>query len=326
MAGITLTSVDGLQVGQHTRADRPTGCTVVVAAEGASGGVAVRGSAPGTRETDLLDPRNSVQEVHGIVLSGGSAFGLATADGVVRCLKERGIGLDFPGGPIPIVPGAILFDLGVGGNSAPDADDGYAACAAASTDPVAQGNVGAGAGATVGKLFGPGAMKGGLGSAGYRFADGTVVAALVAVNCRGDVRDPRTGEIIAGARTADGSGFRNSERVLLGGEPVADSDPGLNTAIGVVATNRTLDKTACSRLAQVAHDGFARAIVPAHTMWDGDTLFFLATNRGHAVKGTADQDRLDVATAAAVSDAVVNAVRAAEGLPGLPSARDVGTA
>ena len=267
-----------------------------------------------------------MQHVHGIVLSGGSAFGLATADGVVRCLKERGIGLDFPGGPIPIVPGAILFDLGVGGDSAPDADDGYAACAAATTDPVAQGNVGAGAGATVGKLFGAGAMKGGLGSAGYRFADGTVVAALVAVNCRGDVRDPRTGEIVAGARTADGSGFRDSERVLLGGESVADSEPGLNTAIGVVATNRTLDKTACSRLAQVAHDGFARAIVPAHTMWDGDTLFFLATNRAHAVEGTADQDRLDVATAAAVADAVVNAVRAAEGLPGLPSARDVGTA
>lgn len=326
MEKITLTAVDGLRVGHHVRNDRPTGCSVIVAPEGATGGVAVRGAAPGTRETDLLEPTNSVPEVHGVLLSGGSAFGLAAADGVVRRLSEEGIGLDYPGGPIPIVPGAILFDLTVGGGSStPDAEDGYAATVAASTDPVAEGNVGAGAGATVGKMFGEGFMKGGLGSAGYRFEDGTVVAAMVAVNCRGDVRDPETGDLIAGARTPDGDSLRDTRATLLAGADPAPAQPGQATTIGVVATNRTLDKAQCNRIAQVAHDGLARAVVPAHTRWDGDTLFFLSTGTMPAPEDRRAFDRLDVAAAAAVAGAIVNGVAAAESLPGLPSARELGT-
>lgn len=321
---ITLTSVDGLEVGHQTRAERPTGCSVVIAREGASAGVSVEGSAPGTRETDLLDPRASVQLIHAVMLSGGSAFGLAAADGAVRYLKEHGVGFDdWPGGPIPIVPGAILFDLGLGGTVTPDADDGYAACANASSAPEAQGNVGAGAGATVGKLFRGGRMKGGIGSAGYRFDDGTVVAAMVAVNCLGDVRDPATGRIVAGSLDADGN-LRDAQAQILAGGARSDDPDGGNTTIGVVATNRTLDKTACSRLARIAHDGLARAVTPAHTRADGDTFFFMATNRLPAVAG-AEMTRIDIATAVTVSDAILAAVTAAESVLGIPAARDIGT-
>ncbi len=321
---ITLTSVEGLEVGHRTRTERPTGCSVVIARAGASAGVSVVGSAPGTRETDLLDPRASVQQIHGIVLSGGSAFGLAAADGVVRYLKENGVGFnDWPGGPIPIVPGAILFDLGVGGTVAPDADDGYLACESAGTDPESNGNVGAGAGATVGKLFSSGRMKGGIGSAGYRFDDGTVVAAMVAVNCLGDVRDPATGRIVAGSLDAAGQ-LRDAQAQILAGDARSDDPDGGNTTIGVVATNRTLDKAACSRLARIAHDGLARAVTPAHTRADGDTFFFMATNRLATPTGP-ELTRIDIAVAVSVSDAILAAVAAAESLPGIPAARDIGT-
>lgn len=322
---ITLTSIAGLRVGHRTREERPTGCTVVLAPDGATAGVAVRGSAPGTREIALLEPANSVESVHGIVLSGGSAFGLAAADGVMRWLAERGHGFPTGAGVVPIVPAAILYDLGLGGDVTPDGSDGYAACEAASSNPVPGGNVGAGAGATVGKMFGAGAMKGGIGSAGFRFADGTVVAALVAVNCRGDVRDPGTGRLVAGARTAAGDALRDTERSLLHGDGGTEAQVGTNTTIGVVATNRTLDKSLCNRLASVAHDGLARAIVPAHTRWDGDTLFAVATGELAAPDETRDHDRLDVAAAAAVAGAILDAVATAEGLPDLPSARDLGT-
>jgi len=322
---ITLTSVDGLAVGQHTRDDRPTGCTVVVAEDGAVAGVAVRGAAPGTREIALLSPENTVERVHAVVLTGGSALGLATADGVAGVLRARGIGFPVGNDVVPIVPAAVLFDLGLGGDSHPTAEDGAAACRAASRAVPAEGNVGAGAGATVGKLMGSGSMKGGIGTAGFRFDDGTVVAALVAVNCRGDVRDPRTGRLVAGARGADGKTFRDVEAEILGG---ADSVGGAaqNTTIGVVATNRALTKVECSRLASVAHDGLARAIVPAHTRFDGDTLFALATGTAPAPQGTGDFDQLEVGATAAVSASILRAVRAAEGLPGIPSARDIGSA
>jgi len=321
---VTLTSVDGVKVGHQTRADRPTGCTVVVTEAGAVGGVAVRGAAPGTRETALLDPENTVSEVHAVVLTGGSAYGLATADGVMRTLRERSVGFSVGSNVVPIVPAAVLYDLGLGGDSYPDADDGAAACAAASTDSPAEGSVGAGAGATVGKMMGGDRMKGGIGTAGFQFDDGTVVAALVAVNCRGDIRDPHNGRLIAGARAEDGAGFIDVEAALLGGDP-ARSAAGSNTTIGVVATNRTLTKVECNRLAGVAHDGLARAIVPAHTRLDGDTLFALATGTGPPLRGTRDHDLIEVAAAAAVSESILRAVREASGLPGIPSASELGT-
>ncbi len=323
---VTLTDVAGVLVGQRVISQRPTGCTVVVIPGGATGGVAVRGAAPGTRETDLLRSENAIDQVHAIVLSGGSAPGLATADGVVRRLQETSVGLEFGGQSIPIVPGAVLYDLGVGtGGSAPTAEDGYAACVAATADPVARGSVGAGAGATIGKMLGRGRMKGGIGSAGFRFDDGTVIAAMMAVNSRGDVRDPADGRLIAGALAADGNTLRDTEAVLLEHGGPSSGSAGMNTAIGVVATNRTLTKPQCNRLASVAHDGLARAVVPAHTIFDGDTLFALATNNGAEVSTVSDLDRLDAAAAAAVADAVVDAITQATSLDGIPSARDIGT-
>lgn len=323
---LALTDVDGLLVGHHTRPDRPTGCTVVLAPAGATGGVAVRGAAPGSRELAILDPLSTVAVVHAVMLAGGSAFGLAAADGIVAHLRERGIGLAFGDSHIPIVPGAILFDLAVSGGVAPDAHDGRKAAEAASNTTPASGSVGAGAGATVGKMFPTGAMKGGIGSAGYRFADGTVVAALVAVNCRGDVRDPASGKLVAGALADDGRTLRDTEATLLRGDTPTAGAPGQATTIGVVATNRALTKVQCARLASVAHDGLARAVVPAHSRWDGDTLFALATGVLPAPADDRGHDALEAAAAAATADAILDAVRAATGLPGYPSARELGTA
>jgi L-aminopeptidase/D-esterase-like protein len=317
-----LTDVAGLSVGHFTDSRRPTGCTVVVAEAGAVCGVDVRGGAPGTRETDLLDPVNSVQQVHALVLSGGSAFGLDTATGVVRYLEEKGIGFPVGVGKVPIVPAAILFDLGVGDwKIRPDADAGYAAARAASTGPVAEGCVGAGAGATVGKLHGPGrAMKGGIGTASVRLPNGAVVAALVAVNAVGDIVDPQTGRPLAGLRTADGKALRGTLAALLAGEAPGRPLPGENSSIGVVATNVTLTKSEATKVAQMAHDGLAQAIRPVHTPWDGDTLFAVSTG---AV--TLDHATLVVGSLAAevVARAVVRAVLTARGLPGLPSVSDL---
>lgn len=321
-----ITDIEGLLVGHRTLPDRPSGCTVVLAPAGARAGVAVRGAAPGSRELALLDPLSTVESVHGILLSGGSAFGLAAADGVVAELRERDIGLAFGNGVIPIVPGAILFDLTVSGGAAPGAEDGRLAAAAAAGARPASGSVGAGAGATVGKMFTGSAMKGGIGSGGVRFADGTVVAALVAVNCRGDVLDPATGALVAGALEADGRTLRNTQATLLRGEALTIGAPGQATTIGVVATNRRLDKAQCGRLASVAHDGLARAVVPAHSRWDGDTLFALATGALPAPATDGEHDALEAAAAAAVTAAILDAVRSATGLPGYPAARDIGTA
>jgi L-aminopeptidase/D-esterase-like protein len=318
-----LTAVPGLEVGHDTLAERPTGCTVVLARCGAVAGVDVRGGAPGTRETDLLDPSNTVQKVHAVVLTGGSAFGLDAAAGVVRYLEEQGIGFDVGVAKVPIVPAAVLFDLAVGARPdvRPTADSGYRAARAASDRPVAEGNVGAGAGATVGKIAGRArAMKGGLGSASIALPDGLVVAALVAVNAVGDVLDPATGYPIAGVRTDDGRALADARRLLRAGgfEPLAR--PGENTTIGVVATNAALDKAQARKLAQMAHDGFARAIAPAHTPLDGDTIFALATG---ALPGEPDLTKIGALSAEVVAEAVVRAVRAAAGLPGLPAARDL---
>ncbi len=317
----TLTDVDGLLVGHAVRQERPTGCTVVVARDGAVAGVDVRGAAPGTRETDLLDPRNTVQHVHAVMLAGGSAFGLDAATGVVDWLESEGIGFAVGGHRVPIVPAAILFDLGVGdGRIRPDAACGREAARAASTAAVAQGNVGAGAGATVGKLHGMvRAMKGGLGSASIRLPNGVVVAALVAVNARGDVIDPATGQVVAGVRTADGRRLADARVLLRQGLPAAGA-PAENTTLGIVATNVVLTKTEASLVARMAHDGFARAIAPVHTPMDGDVIFALATARR---PGPADVGLIGALAADVTAQAILNAVRHAEALPSLPSARSL---
>ena len=323
----TLTDVRGLRVGQFTDPRRPTGCSVVIAPEGAVGGVDVRGAAPGTRETDLLGPANLVGVVHAVLLSGGSAWGLDAASGVMRWLEEHGVGLRVgaaPGQTVPIVPAAVLFDLHVGdARIRPGADAGYAACAAASSDAPTQGNVGAGAGATVGKLFGMAhAMKGGIGSAAITL-NGVTVGALIAVNALGDVVDPATGAPLAGARTADGRALRGSVAAVLAGEAPLSLLAGVNTTIGVVATDAPLTKAQCQRLAGAGHDGLARAIRPVHTMSDGDTLFALATGQAPAL----DFNVLCIMAAEAVARACLNAVRAAEGIKTdtlhLPSASDL---
>jgi len=317
-----LHDVLGLKVGHFTHSRRPTGCTVVLAEAGAVCGVDVRGGAPGTRETDLLQPVNSVQQVHAIVLSGGSAFGLDTATGVMRYLEERRIGFAVGAARVPIVPAAILFDLQLGDwTIRPDAAAGYEAARNAAAAPSAEGNVGAGAGATVGKLLGSErAMKSGLGTASLRLPSGVVVAALMAVNAVGDVLDPASGRILAGARTRDGRGFADSLRVLLAGGEAAGRSPGENTTIGVVATNAVLSKAQATKVAQMAHDGLARTINPVHTPWDGDTLFCLST--GSQALGESELS-VGVLAAEVTARAVVRAVRACVGLPGLPAAGDL---
>jgi L-aminopeptidase/D-esterase-like protein len=317
-----LTDVTGLKVGHFTDSRRPTGCTVVLAEAGAVCGVDVRGGAPGTRETDLLDPVNTVQQVHALVLSGGSAFGLESATGVVRYLEENGIGFPVGVGKVPIVPAAVLIDLRLGDwKIRPDANAGYAAARSASSGPVAEGCVGAGAGATVGKLFGlERAMKAGIGTASVRLPNGVVVAALVAVNAVGDVVDPTTGRPLAGLRTEDGRGLRSTLEALLAGEKPGRPLPGESTSIGVVATNVALDKAEATKVAQMAHDGLAHAIRPVHTPWDGDTLFAVSTGAL-----ALDERTLVVGALAAevVARAVVRAVLSARGLPGLPAASEL---
>jgi L-aminopeptidase/D-esterase-like protein len=319
----TLTAVPGLKVGHFTLSERPTGCTVILVEAGATAGVDVRGAAPATAETDLLKPVNLVQQVHGIVLSGGSAFGLDSRSGVMRYLDEKNVGFKaFGNVNVPIVPAASLIDLNVGGSPKirPTADCGYRAAQAASTAPVTEGNVGAGAGATLGKAAGRDrAMKGGLGSAAIQMPDGLIVAAIVAVNAAGDVIDPATGKVVAGARTADGKGLADA-RVLLTQGSIVPASPGENTTIGVVATNATLTKTQVTKVAEMAHDGYARAIFPSHTMGDGDTIFALATGTR---AGDADVSRIGTLAAKVMADAIIRAATQATGIPGYPAARDL---
>jgi L-aminopeptidase/D-esterase-like protein len=307
-----ITDVAGIEVGHFTDTRRPTGCSVVIAREGAIAGVDVRGAAPGTRETDLLAPTNLVDRVHGILLAGGSAWGLDAATGVVQWLEEQGVG--FPVGParLPIVPGAVLFDLLVGDASIrPNAAAGYRACELASAKVPAEGNVGAGTGAAVGKVFGiERAMKGGIGTASVS-VDGITVGALIACNAMGDVIDPDTGQVIAGARTRNGKALLDTRRALLRGEPHKTLLAGTNTTIGVIATDAVITKVQAARLATVSHDGLARSINPVHTMADGDTLFALGTGRAGRPIGMM---LLGTMAAEAVTLAVVRAVRAAQGI------------
>ena len=307
-----ITDVPGIEVGHFTDTRRPTGCTAIIARAGAVAGVDVRGAAPGTRETDLLEPANLVQQVHAVMLSGGSAWGLDAASGAMRWLEEHGVGLDVGAGLVPIVPAAVLFDLHVGdARVRPDAAAGYAACAAATSAPPAEGNVGAGTGACVGKVFGmQHAMKGGVGSASVT-VDGVTVGALIACNAVGDVVDPDTGLPLAGARTEDGRALRDIRRALLRGEPPHTLLAGTNTTIGAIATDAALTKAQAQRLAVAGHDGLARATNPAHTQLDGDTLFALATSRAPRHPGMLV---LAAMAAEAVARATVRAVLAARTL------------
>ena len=317
-----LTAVAGLKVGHAEMPGRPTGCTVVLAERGAVGGVDVRGSAPGTRETDLLNPINTVEKVNAIVLTGGSAFGLDAATGVMRYLEERGAGFETGFGVVPIVPAAVLFDLSVGNPKIrPNADCGYRAAAAASGGPVAEGNVGAGAGATIGKLAGSArAMRGGLGTASITTPSGLTVAALVAVNAAGDVIDPSTGRVIAGVRTPDGKGLADARVLIRSGALTRPNAFGRNTTLVVVATNATLTKAQATKMAQMAQDGLARTISPVHSPLDGDTVFALATG---ARPEAPDMVAVGALAADVVSEAILRAVRAAKGIQGFPSVADL---
>lgn len=304
----TITAINGIRVGHTTSEAGMTGCTVILCPPNTIGGVDQRGGAPGTRETDLLRPMHLVQQVHAIALSGGSAYGLSVADGVMRYCEEQGVGYPVPPFVVPIVPTAILMDLYMGDPTIrPNADMGYQACLSASSEPVVSGNIGAGMGCRIGGLFGnPSATKGGLGSSLIRIDDELMVGALVAVNAVGDVVD-ETGNIIAGIRNPDGSfmGMLNAMRGMARMTPPDSS----NTVIGTIVTNAKLTKEGVNKIAQMAQDGLAQAIRPAHTMFDGDTIFSLATGEIEA-----NVSVVGAFAAEAMAQAIRNAVKSAKTL------------
>ena len=309
-----ITDIPGIRVGHDTNLEAATGCTVILCDTVAVGGVDVRGGAPATRETELLHPLNLVEQVDAVVLTGGSAYGLDAASGVMRYLEEQGLGYDTGVARIPIVPAAAIFDLGFGSASIrPDAEAGYQACKNATAEPVMQGNIGAGTGATVGKMAGPSfMMKGGLGSASTLLSDGTLVGALVVVNALGDIIDPQTQKVVAGARNPVGHGF-------LAANPFG------NTTIAVVATNASLTKGQTNKIAQMAHDGIAQTIRPAHTMFDGDTIFGLAMGpklqiMTNSTIAASQVSTIGAAAATILARAIIKAVRHATELHGVPAA------
>ena len=314
-----ITDVPGIKVGHYTNREAATGCTVILCEEGAVAGVDVRGSAPGTRETDLLRPMNLVEKVQAVLLSGGSAFGLDAASGVMRYLEERGFGHPTAVAKVPIVPAAIIFDLAIGSPQVrPGGEDGYKACLAATGKEVTEGSVGAGTGATVGKLLGmERATKSGLGTASQEVA-GIVIAAIVVVNAFGDVIDPKNGKILAGPRDLERKVFLSTTELLKQGyqrrHPLTH-----NTTIGVVATNACLTKEQVNKLAQMAQAGVDRTISPCHTMYDGDVLFALSLG-----EQMGDISFLGAIAAEVVATAILRAVLQAETLAGIPSATDFG--
>jgi L-aminopeptidase/D-esterase-like protein len=325
-----ITDVNGIEVGHAQNEEALTGCTVILCRRGAVAGVDVRGGAPGTRETDLLDPVNLVGKIHAIVLAGGSAFGLDAASGVMRYLEEQKIGFNTGVAKVPIVPSAILYDLGLGrADVRPDSAMGVLAAASASSDSPAEGNVGAGTGASVGKMFGMSlAMKSGLGTASMDIGGGVIVGAIVAVNAFGDVIDPKTGEIIAGLRSGKVGPLRIGKKdsfadsLAMMKTPIGRGVLGLssrgNTVIGVVATNAKLTKAQATKVAQMAQDGLARTISPAHTMLDGDVIFALSTGTKQA-----DVSTIGAFAAEVMAQAILRAVKMAkpaDGLPGLSKA------
>jgi L-aminopeptidase/D-esterase-like protein len=322
VANNTVTAVRGIRVGHQTLTERPTGCTVILAEGGAVAGVAQRGAAPGTRETDLLRVIDRADRLDAVVLSGGSAFGLDAATGVMRWLDEHRRSRIASANPVPSVASAVLIDLWVGGKPhvRPGGDCGYRAAAAATSAPVAEGTVGAGAGATVGKLSGRDrAMKGGIGSAAVVLPNGLQVAVIVAVNPLGDVLDPETGAVVAGVRSAGGS-LADARKLLRSGATMARPSANENTTIAVVATNAKLTKADANRVAQMADAGYARAIAPIHTLADGDTIFALATGQW---SGDVDADAIGALAADVTAQAIVRAVTTATAAAGIPAARDL---
>ena len=316
-----ITDVPGIKVGHYTDKEAVTGCTVVLCETGAVAGVDVRGSAPGTRETDLLRPLNLVEKIQAVLFSGGSAFGLDAASGVVRYLEERGFGHETMLAKVPIVPAAIIYDLNIGSSKIrPNSEDGYKACLAATEKEVAEGCVGAGTGATVGKILGiEKGIKSGIGTASCNIGSDLIVAALVVVNAIGDVVDHKTGKILAGPRNEQDNGFVNTIELLTAGAFTYRKNPlATNTTLGVVATNAKLTKEQVNKLAQMAQDGIARAINPCHTMYDGDAIFALSLG-----EQAGDITVLGTAAAEAVSGAIVRAIQQAETVAGIPAARDV---
>ncbi len=315
----SLTDVPGVKVGHYTDRQAATGCTVILCEKGAVAGVDIRGSAPGTRETDALMPLNLIDCINAIVLSGGSAFGLDAAGGVMRYLEERGLGYRVSTVNVPIVPAAILFDLDIGSSDIrPGIQDGYKACLAASDGEVSEGSVGVGTGATVGKLLGiERAVKSGLGMASCEFGDGIIVAALVAVNAVGDVIDYKTGKLLAGPRSVKGGDLLSTMELMQHGLDES-SLLSRNTTLGAVATNANLNKAQINKVAQMAHDGLARTINPCHTMYDGDTIFALS----------AGDKKCDVSTIGAIAaevmaDSVIRAITQADTIAGVPSIKDI---
>jgi L-aminopeptidase/D-esterase-like protein len=306
-----ITDVPGIRVGHETDLEAATGCTVVLCDQPAIGGVDVRGGSPATRETDVLRPMHMVEEVHGILLTGGSAFGLDAASGVMRYLEEQGQGFDTGFARVPIVPAAAIFDLALGSARVrPNAEAGYRACQQASREATPQGNVGAGTGATVGKLTGPAfMMKGGLGSASMQLNSDIIIGAIVVVNAAGDVIDPQTQQIIAGARSPQGG--------------YIFSNPFGNTTIAVIATNAAMRKNEINKVAQMAHNGLALTLRPAHTMFDGDTIFALAlgprAERADEQSAALQTSMIGAAAATVLARAIVKAVRNASTLHGIPA-------
>lgn len=316
----TITDIGGILVGHHTDLQNGTGCTVILCPpDGAVGGVDVRGPAPATRETDLLRPGHLVERVNAILLTGGSAFGLDAASGVMRYLEEKKIGYNTGVARVPIVPAAAIFDLALGSaNVRPNADDGYRACLAAKSNAVEQGNVGAGTGALVGHLMGAKlATKGGLGTASQKIGKDIVVGAIVVVNAFGDVVDPRTGEILAGTRKPVVEGWLNSGDAIKNGIPQTILSR-THTTIGVVATNASLTKEDTNLVAMMAHDGFARTIRPTHALFDGDALFALSVG-----KKQGDVTAIGHTASEVVAQAIVNAVNAARTLHGIPARKNL---
>lgn len=322
-----ITDVRGIEVGHAQNEEALTGCTVILCRKGAVAGVDVRGGAPGTRETDLLDPVNLVQKVHAIVLAGGSAYGLDAASGVMHYLEEKKIGLNTGAARVPIVPSAILYDLAIGrADVRPDSAMGARAAASATTNPPQEGNVGAGTGASVGKMFGLSLMtKSGLGTASMDIGGGVIVGAIAAVNAFGDVIDPTSGEIVAGLRSGKvgplkiGKGHPYADTLSMMKTPIGRGIMSLagrgNTVIGVVATNAKLTKSQATKMAQMAQDGLARTIRPAHSMLDGDVIFGLSTSTKKA-----DISTIGAFAAEVMAEAILRAVKMAKpagGLPGL---------
>ncbi|MFC1980828.1 P1 family peptidase [Chloroflexota bacterium] len=315
-----INQIAGIKVGHYTDLEAATGCTVILCEEGAVGGMDIRGSAPGTRETDLLRPMNLVERIHAILLSGGSSFGLNAAQGVMRYLEERGIGCDTTTAKVPIVPAAVLYDLDIGSARVrPGPEEGYLACLNASNSEMAEGCIGAGTGATVGKLLGTKqATKSGLGMASKKIADNVIVIAIVAVNAVGDVIDPKTGNILAGTRQSDGKTFANSVEVLRKQGLSWHNELPANTTIGVVATNAYLNKEKTNKVAQMAQDGIARTIDPCHTMYDGDTIFALSLGQEKC-----DVNIIGVVAAHLISEAIIRAVMSVHSLKGIPARCDI---